>query len=415
VSPRSHRVESHTGPRQTARASTIRRFPVPPAQLLSLVSAANLDALIDASFRALLSAVPCDCVSVFYPSAGDRMLQERDSIGRQYGAEFTARHAQLTPAIRIALANPGIKLLPTRTGLTQNESELHNSDFYREVMQVQGWRHAVALCFWDDPPTGFPVLVFSVKRTEGTPDFSDEDLADLETMHAFMDPAVRRVRERATARSVYDALATPLRHDERGVIVLDSRFHVVRCNLAGRRLLRRVPSMSTARCRTRQVQPLNIPAAVIAACQELNDERQQRLRTRATANLLRRRLHVPIAGGSALDVFITMISHDSKGMAEPSCVIEIDERNTFERGEGGQSLVGFPGMTAAERQVATAVAEGLSNQEVADRLGKTVYAVKFLLHQIYRKTGISNRAGLVARLRSRSRGGPGRDREGGPS
>jgi DNA-binding CsgD family transcriptional regulator len=58
-------------------------------------------------------------------------------------------------------------------------------------------------------------------------------------------------------------------------------------------------------------------------------------------------------------------------------------------------------MTAAERAVAMVLADGLSNQEIADRLGKTVHAVKFLLHRIYQKTGIPGRAALVAVLRSR--------------
>jgi len=59
-------------------------------------------------------------------------------------------------------------------------------------------------------------------------------------------------------------------------------------------------------------------------------------------------------------------------------------------------------VTAAERAVAMVLADGLSNQEIADQLGKTVAAVKFLLHRIYEKTGIPNRAALVAVLRSRS-------------
>ena len=58
-------------------------------------------------------------------------------------------------------------------------------------------------------------------------------------------------------------------------------------------------------------------------------------------------------------------------------------------------------MTAAERSVATVLADGFSNQEIADRLGKTVHAVKFLLHRIYQKTGVPSRAALVAVLRSR--------------
>ena len=59
-------------------------------------------------------------------------------------------------------------------------------------------------------------------------------------------------------------------------------------------------------------------------------------------------------------------------------------------------------VTAAERDVALILAEGLSNQEIADRLGKTVHAVKFLLHRIYRKTNVPSRARLIALLRGQS-------------
>jgi DNA-binding CsgD family transcriptional regulator len=57
-------------------------------------------------------------------------------------------------------------------------------------------------------------------------------------------------------------------------------------------------------------------------------------------------------------------------------------------------------MMPAEPAVAMVLADGLSNQEIADHLGKTVSAVKFLLHRIFQKTGIPSRAALVAVLRS---------------
>ena len=49
----------------------------------------------------------------------------------------------------------------------------------------------------------------------------------------------------------------------------------------------------------------------------------------------------------------------------------------------------------AEREVALVVAQGLSNEETAERLGKTVAAVKFLLHRVYKKLGVANRAKLA--------------------
>ena len=66
-------------------------------------------------------------------------------------------------------------------------------------------------------------------------------------------------------------------------------------------------------------------------------------------------------------------------------------------------------LTESESAVAMVLADGFSNQEIADRLGKTVDAVKFLLHRIYQKTGIPSRAALVAVLRA----GPTRSQQGG--
>ncbi|HEX6322925.1 MAG TPA: helix-turn-helix transcriptional regulator [Vicinamibacterales bacterium] len=401
----SHRITVLKRDRQTREPA--HRLPVPPDQLLSLVAAGDLDTLADAAFSALAAAVRCDSVSVFYQSAGSHLLQERDSNGRRYGAEFTALHARLSPAIPITMANPGIKLVPTRTGLPRDDLELRASEFYREVMQVQGWRHAVALCFWDGPPPREPVLVFTVKRAEGEPDFSDDDLADLETMHAFIEPAVRRIRELATATAVSNAFAAPLRHDERGVAVLDAALRVVEANVACRRLLKRGLSAGTHRTRPRRAGNIDIPPAVIAACRELKADRLHDLLDGGTARLFRRR-NVSVPGDPTLECLITMVSHDHGGMAEPSFVVEIAALPPNERA-GGPALAAVPGITGAEREVAAALAEGLSNQEIADRLGKTIHAVKFLLHRIYHKTGIANRVGLVARLRSeRVRHGKGR-------
>lgn len=55
-------------------------------------------------------------------------------------------------------------------------------------------------------------------------------------------------------------------------------------------------------------------------------------------------------------------------------------------------------LTEAEREVALIVARGVSNDEAAERLGKTVHAVKFLLHRVYRKLSVPNRARLALLL-----------------
>ena len=98
-----------------------------------------------------------------------------------------------------------------------------------------------------------------------------------------------------------------------------------------------------------------------------------------------------------------MVCPQTTGLAEPTFVLELDRLVHGVALETPDRLLPvLQKMTAAERAVAMVVADGFSNQEIADRLGKTVYAVKFLLHRIYQRlTGIPGRAALVAVLRSR--------------
>ena len=52
-------------------------------------------------------------------------MKQRDSLGREYDARFMRRHGELTPARTLAMAQPGITLLPTRGALPTSDVELH--------------------------------------------------------------------------------------------------------------------------------------------------------------------------------------------------------------------------------------------------------------------------------------------------
>ena len=88
---------------------------VTPRHLLALFAAKDLEALIDAAFPILRTAVDCDFVSAFYRSAGNGLFKERDSLGREYGGAFMRRYVELTPALPFAMARRGVALLCTRT------------------------------------------------------------------------------------------------------------------------------------------------------------------------------------------------------------------------------------------------------------------------------------------------------------
>jgi DNA-binding NarL/FixJ family response regulator len=365
-----------------------------PSDLLSLYSAASLDDFIDETFRLLPRIVTCDYVSTFSRRCGRGFLNERDSRGRVWNRAFMRRYIELSPAIPLVFANPGIKVLPTRLGLSASEAELRSTPFYREIMRVQGWRHGVALCFWAQPPAPLPIFVLAVYRREGQPDFAAGETAALESLHPFLAPAVSRFHEISVSEAISEGVATALRHISPGIVVLDWQLRVVRTNLAGRRALTEWQRTSARRHAELARGFPSVPGCVLQACHELRRELASIERRDPGAKTHRQR-YVSHPEAPELLASVTVISL-GRALSEPSFVVE------FERPSGGAQPEGPApplALTKSEARVAIAVAEGCSNEEAAERLGKTVHAVKFLLHRIYQKLGIPNRTRLSVLLR----------------
>lgn len=59
---------------------------------------------------------------------------------------------------------------------------------------------------------------------------------------------------------------------------------------------------------------------------------------------------------------------------------------------------GLDGLTAREHEIATLIAEGLSNTEIAEHLVVSTAAVKTHINHIFAKTGLRDRAQLVAHV-----------------
>ncbi len=181
--------------------------------LIALQAAINGDSLIKAAFALLQRAVTCDMAGVHLRienlPAGLISFRFLDTRGRDFAREMREGvFFQDHPAGPILMANPGIRLIGTRETLPPDEV-LHASRFYREVMQVMGFRHAIAMYFWDDPPQ-MPEAVLSVCRVEGKPDFTDDDVAVLDRLHpAYRCSFAACPRDREGARR---ARRTPFPH-----------------------------------------------------------------------------------------------------------------------------------------------------------------------------------------------------------
>jgi DNA-binding CsgD family transcriptional regulator len=369
---------------------------VRPTDLLALYAATTLDRFIDQTFRMLPRAVSCDYVSAFYQRVGDGFFKERDSWGRTWSRAFMRRYAELTPAVRLVTANPGIKILATRFALTASDVELHRMPLYREVMQRQGWRHGAVLCFWSAPCASFPIFVLTLYRTEGHPDFTDDDLRILEDLHSFLAPAVTRFHDISASEAVSAGVATALRHVSPGIIVLDWQLRIVRTTLAGRHLCAKWNGISADRRTAIARAPLSVPACLLQVCHDLRRELTSVMqRDRESSTRRRRSVFHPEAPTFLASVTVVCLATP---LSEPSFVIEFEDPNQSPAPNADRASL-LARLTKSESEVAVVVAEGLSNEEAAERLGKSLHAVKFLLHRVYRRLGVANRARLSLLLR----------------
>lgn len=366
----------------------------PLAQLLDLFAAASLDEFIDTCFLVLPRIVDCDFVSALYRSDGGRLLRERDSRGRDYSPQFMKRYAELTPAVNAVLTTPGVKVLPSRVGLPSADEELHRSAFYREVMEPQGWRHAVALCFWNPPAALFPSLVISLNRVSGRADFSNGDLKVLGRLHDVLQAAATRIEERENTQAIYDAIASAVRYERHGFMVVDSRLHVVRANLAAKQMCRNWWGTAEG-SETARTTSVRVPTPIFLAIEAMRKEWQDSLTGEITTQGIQRR-RINVDGTARWSASITMLWPKADGIGEPAFVVEADYFDRLEPVAKPSLKILELRLTRAEHAVAVAIASGLSNQEAAESLGKTVAAVKFLLHRIYQKHGIGSRTQLVA-------------------
>jgi DNA-binding CsgD family transcriptional regulator len=253
----------------------------------------------------------------------------------------------------------------------------------------------VALCFWSAPAGSFPIFVCTVYRAEGRPDFSGADVAALESLHPFLAGAVSRFHDSSVSAAISEGVARALQQVSPGVLVLDWELSVVRTTAAGRRSC--AQWNRTARQQPGEVRsnPRSLPVCLLRACHELRQELSTVRRQGGNSRAHQHR-YVAHPDAPALLASVSLVSLDT-ALADPSFVV------TFERPKRARRSVATAAalahLTRSESEVALAIVEGCSNQEAAERLGKSVHAVKFLLHRAYRKLGVPNRTSLSLLLR----------------
>ena len=296
------------------------------------------------------------------------------------------RQAALLRSIR-SQADPDQNVLLAHSN---GESATHESlEHYRcEILEKIGSAHAVLLFLGEarDPLS----LLFSVHRAFGSREFDPHELARLETFRRYIENAWTLLTQRLLSRVLIDGISLALRNYDRGVVMLDSAFHVVWHNRAARASILDWNEDGRSELKpSRQLAPL--PNDILMVCERL---RSEWLDSPSLGRLRRTHLvHHPTKRRH----YATIRLHGVRftGMASPNFVVQFGSHSPAP--VAGKNSV-ILSLTSAEREVAHLVRQGMSNQEIADALGKSVDAVKFHLHRMFKKADVTTRSRLMLLL-----------------
>lgn len=368
--------------------------------LLSLQSAIDGDALIQAVFRLLQSAVRCDFVSVYlrnrqHSSSANMSHRMFDSRGREYGLEIVGdvsfRKHQGMPSL---LANPSIRFINMRE-ILPSDTVLQKTHSSRQFMHVTGVRHAIGMFFPDQLPQT-PKIIFSLLRERGQPDFSDKDVAVLDLLHPHIAAAFRRVRKIENERAVRKELHALAERTCRAACVLDGELRVADFTRAAREQSARWHS-NGKEAGLLKPPPFRLPAVLHEACTELSARRRVSL---GRSPGMVERCVVVHPSRPELRATVSLRPTDLMSLGEPGFLIE------FERSKDSvvtklDREAALDELSYRERDLVRLVCAGKSNQEIADETRRTIGTVKNALHVIFGKLGVHSRSALIAFVASR--------------
>jgi DNA-binding CsgD family transcriptional regulator len=367
--------------------------------LVALQSALSGDALIKAVFTLLKRAVRCDfvnvCLRIVRREHGNIVYRVVDSRGRTFGIDLLeGTFFEAHPGMPTLLANPGIRFINTREVLPPDEV-LHKMPFYRDVMQVVGFRHAAGMFFWEHPPQT-PEAIFSLYRGEGQPDFNDEEVAVLARLYSHIDAALGRLRIIDKERAARDGLRTLAQRASRAICVLHWDLTVVEVNRAALELCARW-NLGAASARLKPP-PFKLPATLREACTELKARWRNSLR------------HHPVIGAAgeitvqhpkmpSLRATVSLRTYRSDPLGKPRFIIAFQPERIASAASGKRpSKSALATLAPRERDLIRLVAAGLSNQEIATETGKALGSVKNALHAVFRKVDVRSRSALIAQV-----------------
>jgi DNA-binding CsgD family transcriptional regulator len=296
------------------------------------------------------------------------------------------------PCYAYLMAHPGRPVLRLSEVLTPEVIDDH--PFHRQVMVKEGWRHGLAFVFWKD---GMIRALIPVNRSAEMEDFSDEDVAMAEWLHPQIEVALHRILDLCALVEDFSSLTSYVKDLPLPTLRLSWDLKLVYCNRAAREMLHEWTSGRDSGQKPPGSVRAKVPAALRLACAALKDKILAGDQPDWPPVKLPPPIRVDHPEGFPLTASIRPLLPGGGVLDNPCFWIHLEKQDSVSSAELNLSALKL--LTPAERKVAELVVMGLTNEEIGEKIHRSLSTVKAHLHSAFAKLGVSNRASLIARLR----------------
>jgi len=312
-------------------------------------------------------------------------------------AEWHEQRRRVEVTAPFLTEHPGVRLYRL-SDIFPNQAAFKNSPLFKTFMRPYGWQDSVGLVYRRGAAVN---SVISLRRPAERGAYRPDELKLLRKLHPHFETVIRRLIKSHEERARLDWFENFNEQLPFALLQLDWEM---RPNYANREAMKQCCAWNfgpqpTALYNMKSV--FRIPDAIVGACQELQRRwlryKAESKRTSENAGFSLRLSH---PAHPTLRATVTLQPRSETPAARPVFAIWFaDQTDSADVHRTLSSLPAADKLTAAERELATLICSGCSNQEAATQLGKSRKTVTGQLTSIYKKLGVSSRARLIAALR----------------
>lgn len=368
----------------TAALSPILNRQVDPTAFHDLQRALDMESFWQSCLKLVGRALPYSVCSLFFDIDDFQPRRARHHVLR-------SRDPDYVPPTSLTVAGPYLAANPDSKLYTFSQISLKDPHILQRRLEQEAqpeWDEFVQLAFWRENRLE-AVLGMSWDSAHTPEHVTDSGMEFLERLYPVIDASLYRLRALEAERLKGAGLEIALERMPLAVMMIGFNGSLLFANQRARRQCERWNAVlpAAAGCRLPGDIDEMLEAAPCPGCGE--------------AGAADTTAHIPHPTIPGLSVAISVSWHTPGLHSQPCYVVVFEDMLTEVGGDepmAGQQVALLQKLTPKERRVALLVAEGLRNDEIAQRLSRSRRTIEFQLASVFRKLRVGSRVQLARML-----------------